>query len=253
GTAGAEQRTFRALLATEGQTPALKAASDVDLALVACQALGRIALAGDAVTALGRYLAAEEDEGRAADAAEALLRIARERKDTRATALVEAARDRRFGWNSLFWTRTRRFYADAPSAPALAPRTAADWNERGLVRRGKGDVEGAISDYGKAIELDPLSDLTRALELDPRYTRALINRGNARQKKGDFEGAVADYGKALELDPRHADAWKDRALARLSSGDRDGAAKDLERFLDLAPGDPEAPAARAKLAELRAR
>ncbi|MBI3723722.1 tetratricopeptide repeat protein, partial [bacterium] len=242
---------------TKGPLPALEAAGDLELAGVACEALGMIALSEDAVPALGRYLASEQDEGRAAFAAEALLKIARERKDARATALVEAARDGRFGWNTLFWKRARHLYPEAPSAPSRDPRTPAEWHDRGLLRREKGDLEGAISDFTRALELDPrsasvwsnrantraakrdlegaIADYGKAIEIDPSFATAWNNRGGARQKKRDLEGAISDYGKALELDPRDPSAWSNRGGARQVAGDLEGAISDLTRAIEIDP------------------
>ena len=33
--------------------------------------------------------------------------------------------------------------------------TAADYNNRGIAKVGKGDFDGAIADYSRALELDP--------------------------------------------------------------------------------------------------
>ena len=45
----------------------------------------------------------------------------------------------------------------------------------------KGDIDGAISDY------------TKALEQRPKYAEALYNRGLAWQSKGEFDAAIKDY------------------------------------------------------------
>ena len=80
------------------------------------------------------------------------------------------------------------------SAPAMAiawsqsPKTAEDYNNRGLERQNRGDLDGAIADYTKTIELDP----THAL--------AYANRGvvKALLKKPD---ASADFEAAFRLNP----------------------------------------------------
>jgi len=46
----------------------------------------------------------------------------------------------------------------------------------------KGDVDGAVSDYNKAVELNPRSFL------------AFYNRAFARKQKGDLDGAIAITG-----------------------------------------------------------
>jgi len=46
------------------------------------------------------------------------------------------------------------------------------------------DQEGAISDY------------TRAIELDPKLAIACQNRGDAKKAKGDLKGADEDHNRA---------------------------------------------------------
>jgi len=58
------------------------------------------------------------------------------------------------------------------------------------VKKAKGDLDGAIADYTKAIELKPDSAL------------AYYNRSDAKQAKGDLDGANADHTKATEIDSR---------------------------------------------------
>ena len=80
---------------------------------------------------------------------------------------------------------------------------------RGFAKQAKGDHDGAIADYNRAIELaakvtifcvdGTIADYNRAIELDPKQPRAYMNRGFAKQAKDDVDGAIADYNRALEL------------------------------------------------------
>ena len=72
-------------------------------------------------------------------------------------------------------------------AAAQTSQLADDYNSRGLAKETKGDHDGAIADYN------------RAIELDPKQSRAYRNRGFAKQAKDDVDGAIADYNRALEL------------------------------------------------------
>ena len=71
----------------------------------------------------------------------------------------------------------------------VEPNDADAFNNRGNVRRAKGDVDGAIQDY------------TEAIRLKPDYVLAFNNRGNVRHAKGDVEGALQDYNEAIRLKP----------------------------------------------------
>ena len=107
------------------------------------------------------------------------------------------------------------------SKPGPAPAQRA--LERGEERARSGDLEGAIHDF------------TRAIELDPRLARAWDARASARIRRDDYAGGVADATRAIEIDPGFADAWETRASARINSGDTQGALDDVTRALALAP------------------
>src|SRR2546430_11288197 len=72
--------------------------------------------------------------------------------------------------------------------------SAAALANRGVARARQGDLDGAIEDY------------TRALELAPEDAEILFNRGNAWVAKGEYQRAVADFMRAVEADPGHAQA-----------------------------------------------
>src|SRR5579884_2293012 len=56
--------------------------------------------------------------------------------------------------------------------------------KRGLARASQGDVDGAISEF------------TRAIALDPTCASSFTNRGAARAMTGDLDGAIADFDQA---------------------------------------------------------
>jgi Flp pilus assembly protein TadD len=64
----------------------------------------------------------------------------------------------------------------------------APWYERGLLRGAKGDLDGALADYAKVIELDP------------RYAKAYANRGMIKLLRRQDADAQTDLDKAFELD-----------------------------------------------------
>src|SRR5215472_11535018 len=99
-------------------------------------------------------------------------------------------------------------------------QTATEFNDRGVAKWRKGDLDGAIADYN------------RAVELDPKYAAAYYNRGVAKRHKGDLDGAIADYNRAVELNPKDTAAYYNRGVAKQTRGDLDGAFADYNRTLE---------------------
>jgi len=114
--------------------------------------------------------------------------------------------------------------SDYDRALEINPQDAIAYCNRGLARGAKGDHDGAIEDFG------------HALEIDPRYLHAYNNRGIARDAKGDFVGAIADFDQAIKIDSRDATAYYNRASTRRTQGDLDGAIADYDRAIENDPG-----------------
>ena len=71
----------------------------------------------------------------------------------------------------------------------MNPRLAKTYYNRATVYRAKGEIERAIADYSKAIEIDP------------QHSNAYFGRGSAFEAKGDYDRAIADFTKAIEISP----------------------------------------------------
>jgi tetratricopeptide (TPR) repeat protein len=141
------------------------------------------------------------------------------------------------------------------------PTTANDYYNRGIARAKLGDLDGAIADFSKVIEIDSqeaqayynrgyarhlkkdldgaIADYTKYIELEPRDPDGYNNRGNVRRAKGDFDGAIADLNKAIEIDPRYAKAYYNRGFALDAKGDPDRAIADYTKSIELEPLDAD--------------
>ncbi|HEY3916057.1 MAG TPA: aspartyl protease family protein [Verrucomicrobiae bacterium] len=91
----------------------------------------------------------------------------------------------------------------------------------------KSDINGAMADYN------------RALELNPRNSEACSDRGDLKAVQGDLAGAIADCTRSLEIDPSYADAYSRRGAAREIRGDFPGALSDFDKVIDLRPEDAD--------------
>lgn len=118
------------------------------------------------------------------------------------------------------------------------------------------DYEGAITDFTKAIEIEPneeilyfmrgeakvnlmdnqgaILDYTRAIEIDPKYELAYRFRGDARGDLKDFQGAIADLTKAIQINPNKTH-YNNRGNIKGEFGDFQGAIADLTKAIEIAP------------------
>jgi tetratricopeptide (TPR) repeat protein len=130
--------------------------------------------------------------------------------------------------------------ADAFTDAIVAdPTSAAAWNNRGVARLRLGDLNRAIA------------DLNRALELAPRDADIYYNRGNALVAAGQYQDAVADYTRAAQINPRFSKAIFNRGAAYAMLGQHDAARNDWSLAISLEP-DPWARAAMQRSAGLDA-
>jgi tetratricopeptide (TPR) repeat protein len=84
---------------------------------------------------------------------------------------------------------------------------------------------GAISDYGKAVEIKP------------GHAEAYYNRGVAYARLGNYGQAVSDYGRAIELNPKYAAAYNNRGAAYAKTGNRVQAIEDMKTAARLGSED----------------
>ena len=142
-----------------------------------------------------------------------------------------------------------------PGVHAQEPRSADEYSQRGIARFRKNDLDGAIADFTKVIELNgkdqafcyyfrgiaqyrkgnsnqAIDDLSKAITLkpDPRF---FDDRGNLLAKQGELERAIVDLNKAIEISPQYAKAYGDRGLIRLMRGETAEAELDFKKCFEL--------------------
>ena len=125
---------------------------------------------------------------------------------------------------------------------------AVDCYNRGTLLYGQGDFKGAISQFTKAIDLEPayaeaynnlgiahsalgelpeaIGNFKKALELNPTDAVAHINLGNAYNQGEDYACAILAFTHALDITPEFAEAHNGLGLAyewRGAEGDADRA------------------------------
>jgi tetratricopeptide (TPR) repeat protein len=124
------------------------------------------------------------------------------------------------GFNAKDSDEKIRYYSNAIR---LSPDYFEAFNNRGVARKTKGNLDGAIEDYNQAIGLKPDS------------AEVYGNRGKAHQAKSNLNGAIEDFDQAIRLKPDYADAFNDRGVVRGDQGDLDGALQDYNEAIRLKP------------------
>lgn len=126
---------------------------------------------------------------------------------------------------------------------------------RGATKFELSDIEGAMKDLNKGIELKPdsteaycyrsrakyalydfhgaLIDQNKAIELKPDSPENYKYRGDIKCRFKDYSGALIDYNKAIELKPSYSEAYKNRGLAKIGLGDKNGGCLDFSKAGEL--------------------
>jgi tetratricopeptide (TPR) repeat protein len=97
----------------------------------------------------------------------------------------------------------------------------------GVVLFQKGQVDDAIAQYQKA------------LEINPNYVAAHYNLGNALFQKGQLDEAVAQYRKAVEINPNDAEAHINLGNALFQNEQLDEALAQFQKAIEINPNDAE--------------
>jgi tetratricopeptide (TPR) repeat protein len=155
------------------------------------------------------------------------------------------------------WKNTETLFSDVIEK---YPETGIAYNDRGNARRDQNDYQGAMEDYGKAIELEyddaysnrgvlrirmndyenAIEDFTRALQGRSDSEKAYYNRGIAKLNMEDYNGAVEDFSRAIEINPGYSDAYNNRGFVKSEKlSDFAGAIEDYNTAIGLKPAEPD--------------
>ena len=101
-------------------------------------------------------------------------------------------------------------------------KEAKEYHNRGVARFEKGEIDGAISDF------------TKAIKKRPSYGMAHYYRAMAYLRKKEYNRAIADYTKSIEIDQqRFAVAYAERALIYYVKKEYDKAWEDVHKAQSL--------------------
>lgn len=102
------------------------------------------------------------------------------------------------------------------------PQLAVAWNNRGLIYRQLGELNLALADFGRAIDIDPQSTYYN-------------NRAMTHLRRGNHKMAIFDMTAAIDADPFNAVAFHNRALMLLREDKPDLAEADYRAAMALEP------------------
>jgi tetratricopeptide (TPR) repeat protein len=126
----------------------------------------------------------------------------------------------------------------------------------------EGNVDEAIDQFQKALEIDPhfgkthynlgvaffqkgqvneaIEQYHEALKINPNDALAHNNLGNAIAKEGKSDESKAEFEKALEINPNYAEAHNNLGNFLLQKGRVDEAVAQFQKALEISPDYPDA-------------
>jgi Flp pilus assembly protein TadD len=140
----------------------------------------------------------------------------------------------------------------------VTPALPMPYANLGVALEGKGDHDGALAMYSKAVAIQPryadalynmgisyeakeMPDSAaafygRAITADRTYTDAYINLGNIMVRAARYDDGVKLYEQAMKLDPSDPDAYYDLGIAMYHKGNKEKALQCFENAVKFSPG-----------------
>jgi len=129
---------------------------------------------------------------------------------------------------------------DFDSALKIVPEAAEIYLHRADTKQSLNDLEGAISDYSKIIELFDLEDPEEKEDPDFYYEMAYYGRGYIKEKLNDYQGAIDDYSAAIKLNAYSFFGYSGRGSAKIEIRDYIGAITDCTKAIKIDRRDARA-------------
>lgn len=99
---------------------------------------------------------------------------------------------------------------------------------RGIAKYNLGDVRGALADFEKSVEINPV------------FTNGYHYRAITKSRLGEYDEALKDFEKAISLRPGNNGIYFSRGVTYFLAQRFDEAVSDFDRYLRHEPNDPSA-------------
>ena len=99
---------------------------------------------------------------------------------------------------------------------------------RGIAKYNLGDVRGALADFERSVELNPV------------FTNGYHYRAITKSRLGEYDSALEDFEKAIQLRPGNNGIYFSRGVTYFLAQHFEEAVSDFDRYLRHEPGDPSA-------------
>jgi tetratricopeptide (TPR) repeat protein len=155
--------------------------------------------------------------------------------------------------------------ATAPAPGGEEPKTAAEFARRAAAEAARRELQPAIADYSKAIELEPdngahyraramirlaarqpvlaMADLDESLKRRPDDPEALMRRGELYLASKDLARAKTDFDQATKLAPDNPDLAPQVGAAYVRSGQYELAIQEMDSWIAAHPKAEDLPRA----------
>jgi len=104
-----------------------------------------------------------------------------------------------------------------------APTKARAHNNLATAMYEKGDIQGALKEFDKAIECDG------------NYGEPHVNLASIHQMRGDFETAIKHYARAMDIGEAHPEMFHNLGILHLTQENNETAADCFKQAIDLKP------------------
>ena len=139
--------------------------------------------------------------------------------------------------------------------------TASQYKESGETAYQRGDYEGAIANFDRAIDREPddvqtyhqrglarfnleqyeetISDFDIAIDKNPDYVTAYYNRGVTKCRLERYEEAISDFDLVVDKNPDYSEAYEQRGLSNFFLEQYEESVNDFNLAIRLSPNNAE--------------